>query len=63
MIVPKMTEVVTYPNPFHNNIKFSVKDEKDKISSLEIFNIKGQKIYSEQKFNNEVTWNGKDLKK
>ncbi len=52
-----------YPNPFNptTTIRFSVKE--DEVATLEIFNLKGQKVQSYSEFtsgSHSVTWNGKD---
>ncbi len=57
---------MVYPQPFSfasgNNIKFSIKSGSDSPVSLEIFNIKGQKVYNESYTRpGNVVWNGKTV--
>ncbi|MCD4650466.1 MAG: T9SS type A sorting domain-containing protein [Candidatus Cloacimonetes bacterium] len=65
-IVSVTTRLIScYPNPFNpvTTISFSVKEQET--ATLEIFNLKGQKIKSYHAFASgihEVIWNGKDDK-
>ena len=61
----QLIQSLAFPNPFHNetSIHFSIPNSPNAYFS--IYNIKGQKMYSEQikagKRSGMITWNGKDM--
>lgn len=61
IVKPEKITVRSYPNPFQSGESVSFKSESDKISKLDVYNIKGQKVFSCSNNSNIVHWNGKDL--
>lgn len=58
-------ELSVYPNPFNSHITFSVESKVGKITSLDIYNIKGQVVRKlnpiiQGKTNTRYEWNGRD---
>jgi hypothetical protein len=50
----------SYPNPFNRNVCFAIEDKNNSLESIDIYNLKGQKVRS-LKVNHdsaEVIWNG-----
>ena len=49
LLPESIADLTAFPNPFKENISFSynLKMQSDNISTLEIYNVKGQKIFSE----------------
>jgi hypothetical protein len=61
IVKPEKKTVSSYPNPFRSGQSVNFKSENDKISKLDIYNIKGQKVFSCSNNSNSMQWNGKDL--
>ena len=54
-----------FPNPFKTNVNFNFYSETEELTTLRIFNIKGQVVFQSQTMmfsgNNNISWNGKSL--
>ncbi len=64
-VVSAHLSIKAYPNPFINTLKFKLDDYNDKSTkslTLQIFNLKGQKVKSIKISSNEIEWNGTDSK-
>ncbi len=52
-----------FPNPFKTNVNFNFYSETEELTTLRIFNIKGQVVFQSQTNmfagNNNISWNGK----
>ncbi len=52
-----------FPNPFKTNVNFNFYSETEEVTTLRIFNIKGQVVFQSQTMmfsgNNNISWNGK----
>ncbi len=66
----KISEVISFPNPFVNfiNFKFSLEEDQPIDIHLEIYDLLGNKIFSINKYYNsssnvidDLNWNGKDF--
>lgn len=64
--VPSLGKVSVYPNPFSSRCKFKLAKVTGQALKLEVFNIRGQKLYTEEIIPNssvmDFTWNGTDSK-
>ena len=65
-LTPILSCITVYPNPFSQSCSIDIKSPYNKSLKLEVFNIKGQKLFSDEAVphNSKVgfTWNGKDAK-
>ncbi len=62
--IPKMY-IANYPNPFNPSTKIEYYVPEDSEISIDIYNVKGQKVYSfikgfQDKGIHQINWNGKD---
>jgi YVTN family beta-propeller protein len=60
-VVPQLKEINAYPNPFNDQINFELTNNEKSLNekrTIEIFNIRGQKINTLK--GNKVQWDGKD---
>jgi hypothetical protein len=59
-------QISNYPNPFNNSCSFMIKSNSPEPLKLEIFNLKGQRVYLADNLTPQETttleWNGKDTK-
>lgn len=56
-------EVSTYPNPFHAKVNIEIKSNSKQVSSVNVYNLKGQlvKSLSSKNFSSgKLSWDGKD---
>jgi hypothetical protein len=63
--IPPIRELSVYPNPFKEQMNISFSLEKPTMVKVECFNIKGQRVYSQdldrvEAGENKVVWNGND---
>jgi len=58
IVKPKGLEIKTYPNPFMSQVKIEVIGDEHEYQ-VEVFNIKGQKVYESKE--KSFTWDGKGM--
>ncbi len=64
-IVPAALNLSVYPNPFGNSINIKIDGDRSSDARLAIYNLKGQKIYSQQLSTAKglISWDGRDMAK
>jgi|LSQX01.1.fsa_nt_gb hypothetical protein len=62
-IQPAPVNVRCYPNPFRDGVNISIVgiDKSDQLASIEVYNIKGQLVYSQKNLHGkQIRWDGLD---
>ncbi len=62
LVLPVVMSMYPNPVPKGNNLQIKLQNLGDKEAELNIFNLKGQKVYSTKGSNDALVWNRMDLK-